>query len=363
MDSARTEGLKQNDTRRAERLKRSLIGGLRELGLGLVAIVFSFLVVAVLMVAVGVNPIAAYGALVRGSLGSLNGIGETLVRTTPLLLIGLGISIAFRGGMWNIGAEGQLLLGAIGATLAGLYLPEMPQIIHLPLLMLAGIAFGALWGAIPGYLRSKWGANEIVITIMMNYLAIFLLSYLVNGPMKDMNRVPPQPQTANLPPSALLPRLLPPTRTHAGIVIALVTTMIVWFILERTVLGYEIKAAGSNPIAAKQGGIRTVFTGTVAMLLSGGLAGLAGMSEIAGIHRRLLEGISPGYGYLAIAVALFGGLNPVGVLLSSLFFGALVVGADSMGRAVGVPVATVYLLQGLVLIFVLGRRILGLRRQ
>ncbi len=351
----------QDRPRRPSRIQRSLLGGARELGLGFMAVAVSFLVVALLMLLVRVNPIEAYTALIRGSFGSLYGIGETLVQATPLLLAGLGIAIAFRGGMWNIGAEGQLLLGAIGATIAGLYLPEMPAIIRLLLVMLAGIALGALWGAVPGYLRARWGVNEIVTTIMMNYLAIFLLSYLVNGPMKDMSRVPPQPQTARFPPSALLPKILPPTRTHAGILIALMATAAVWVVLRRTSLGYEIKAAGSNPAAAQYGGIRTVFTGTLAMVLSSALAGLAGMSEVSGIHHRLLEGISPGYGYIAIAVALFGRLDPVGVVLSSLFFGALLVGAEAMQRAVGVPVATVYLLQGLVLIFVLARRLLQRR--
>jgi simple sugar transport system permease protein len=352
---------KRDNGKKAARIQAAMIGGVRELGVGIAAVAASFLVVAVLMVIIGVNPVEAYAALVRGSFGSLNGLGETLVKATPLLLIGLGIAIAFRGGMWNIGAEGQLLLGAIGATIAALYLPDMPAILHLPLVMLAGMIFGAAWGAIPGYLRARWRVNEIVVTIMMNYLALYILSYLVNGPMKDMNRVPPQPQSATLPPSALLPKLFPPTRAHLGILIAIVAAVVVWFVLQRTPLGYEIKAAGSNPEAAEYGGIGTVVTGTLAMILSGALAGLAGMAEISGIHRRLLEGISPGYGYLAIAVALFGGLNPGGILLSSLFFGALLVGADAMQRAVGVPVATVYLLQGLVLIFVLARRLLRRR--
>ncbi len=335
---------------------------LGELAMGLAAIVAALAVVAVLIGLAGINPIDAYAALVNGSLGSLNGISETLVRATPLMLIGLGIAVAFRAGMWNIGAEGQLLLGAIGATVVGLYLPPLPGLIHIPLVMLGGFALGLVWAAIPGYLKAKRGVNEIVVTIMMNYLAVFLLSYLVTGPLRDNSRVPPMPQSPLLATSALLPKLIPATRAHAGFLIAILAAIAVWFVLERTTLGYEIKAVGANPTAARYGGINAILTATVAMMLSGGLAGLAGMGEISGVHRYLLEGISPGYGYLAIAVALFGGLNPVGIVFSALFFGALMVGAESMQRAVGVPIATIYMLQGLVVIFVLARRVLRRRR-
>jgi ABC-type uncharacterized transport system permease subunit len=336
---------------------------LRDVGGGLLAIAAALVVVAIMIAAAGIDPLAAYGALLEGSVGSVNGISETLVRATPLILIGLGIAIAFRGGMWNIGGEGQFYLGALGAVLVGVYLPPMPAPLHILLALLCGFAFGGLWAAIPGYLRVKRGANEIVVTIMMNYLATFLISFLVAGPLRDNSRVIPVPQTAPIASSAVLPRLIPQTRAHAGLIVAIIAAVIVWFVLERTALGYSIKATGENPDAASYGGINVAVAGTLAMGLSGGLAGLAGMGEVAGVHRYLLEGISPGYGYLAIAVALFGGLNPLGVVLSALFFGALMVGADAMQRAVGVPVATIYLLQGLVVIFVLARQVLVRRRR
>jgi general nucleoside transport system permease protein len=340
------------------RVRRRIPSGepLRDLGAGLLAILLALAVVAVLIALMGINPLKAYAALFQGSLGSRDGIGETLVRMTPLLLVGLGVSIAFRGGIWNIGAEGQIYMGALGATLAGLYLPRLPAAVHLPVTVLAGFLFGGLWGAIPGYMKGKLKANEIVITIMMNYLALFLVSYLVSGPMRDPNRMVAQAQTALIAEPAFLPRLMPGSRAHAGILLALLAAVLTWFLLHRTTLGYNIKAVGASPLVAAYGGVAAVSTITLAMFLSGGLAGLAGMGEVSGVHHYLLEGVSPGYGYLGIAVALLGGLEPLGVVLSAFFFGALTVGAETMQRSVGVPVAMVYFTQGLVVLFVLARR-------
>lgn len=365
LPSTPTSGKEQASfTSRLMRLVLQLaIKDLRDLVTGLLAILVAMVVVGIMIAAAGLNPLSAYRALLEGSIGSINGISETLVRATPLILIGLGIAVAFRGGMWNIGGEGQFYLGALGATLVGIYLPPMPAVLHILLALLSGFICGGLWAAVPGYLRVKRGANEIVITIMMNYLAAFLISFLVAGPMRDNTRLIPVPQTVRIADTAVLPRLIPQTRAHAGFIIAIVAAVLIWFLLERTVIGYSIKATGENPRAASYGGINIALAGTLAMVLSGGLAGLAGMSEVTGVHRYLLEGISPGYGYLAIAVALFGGLHPLGVVLSALFFGALMVGADAMQRAVGVPVATIYLLQGLVVIFVLARQVLLRRRR
>ncbi len=349
---------------RLPRLLLSVVAGyLRELGVGLLAILAAMVVVGFMIAAAGLDTLRAYRALLEGSVGSINGISETLVRATPLILIGLGIAVAFRGGMWNIGGEGQFYLGALGAALVGIYLPPMSPVVHVLLALLSGFTCGGLWAAIAGYLRARRGANEIVVTIMMNYLAAFLISFLVSGPLRDNSRLIPVPQTPRIVDSAVLPRLIPQTRIHAGFLIAIVAAVAVWFLLERTTVGYSIKATGENPEAARYGGINVPLISTLAMVLSGGLAGIAGMSEVTGVHRYLLEGISPGYGYLAIAVALFGGLSPLGVILSALFFGALMVGAEAMQRAVGVPVATIYLLQGLVVIFVLARQVLLRRRR
>lgn len=340
-----------------------LVRDIKELGFGFLSVIVALLVVAIMISASGINPLKAYQALVKGSLGSVNGISETLVRATPLIFIGLGIAIAFRGGMWNIGGDGQLYLGALGATIVGVYLPPTPPVIHISISLLSGFIFGALWAAIPGYLKMKRGTNEIVVTIMLNYLATFLISYLLSGPLKDDTRLIPIPQTRLIAETAVLPRLIPLTRIHAGFLIAIAAAFVVWLIIERSVLGYEIKAVGENAEAARYGGINVFRTGFIAMVLSGGFAGIAGMSEISGVHHYLMNGISPGYGFLAIAVALFGGLNPLGVVFSAMFFGALMVGAESMQRAVGVPAATIYLLEGLVVIFVLARRVLSRHRR
>jgi len=344
------------------KLKQLFLKDIKEVGFGLLAIIAALLTVAIMISAAGINSIEAYQALVKGSLGSINGISETFVKATPLIFLGLGITIAFKGGMWNIGGDGQLLLGALGGTIVGVYLPDMPPILHITLSLLGGFILGAFWAAIPGYLKLKRGTNEIVVTIMLNYLAVFLIAYLVSGPMKDTTQLIPIPQSREIAGSAVLPRLIPLTRIHAGFLIAIVAAIVVWFMLERTVLGYEIKSVGENKEAAKYGGINIFRAGLISMVFSGGLAGIAGVSEVAGVHHYLLDGISPGYGYLAIAVALFGGLNPIGVVFSAIFFGALMVGAESMQRAVGVPTATIYLLEGLVVIFILARHILTQHR-
>lgn len=333
-----------------------------ELGAAVIAVALALLIVAAFIKLIGNDPVEAYGALLRGSLGTRNGFAETLVRATPLLLAGLGTAIAFRCGLWNIGAEGQIYMGALGAALAGLYLPPMPIWLHLPIVLAAGLLFGGLWAALPGYFKATRKTNEIITTLMMNYLAIGIVGYLVSGPIKDPNLLIPQPQTATLPITARLPVLIPHTRAHFGVLLALAAAGLVYWLLWRTSLGYEIKSVGANPQAARYGGINVARNMMLAMAFSGALAGLAGAGEVAGVHGFLLDGISPGYGNLAIAVALLGGLHPVGIVVSSFLFGALMVGADAMQRATGVPSTTVYFIEGLVLIFVLARSVLLARR-
>lgn len=337
-------------------------GLLSELATVLAAIALAFLIVALFIFAIGKSPLAAYGALLNGSLGSRNGIGETLVMVAPLLLAALGATVAFRCSIWNIGIEGQLYIGALGATLAGLYLPPLPVWIHLPAVLVAGALFGGLWAALPGFFKARWNTNEILTTIMMNYLAVRLISYLVSGPMKDPKLFIPLPQSAPLPASAHLPIILAQTRAHAGILVAVLAAAVVYVLLWKTTLGYEIKSVGANPEAARYGGISVTRSIILSMLLSGALAGLAGAGEIVGVHFYLQENFTAGYGNLGITIALLGGLHPLGVMLASGFFGGLVVGAEAMQRSVGVPTTTVYFIQGLALIFVLARKVLQGRR-
>jgi ABC-type uncharacterized transport system ATPase subunit/ABC-type uncharacterized transport system permease subunit len=322
------------------------------------AVALALILVGGLITLMNVSPLKAYEAMWRGAFGTRNGLGETMVRAIPLLLAGLGVVVAFRCGLWNIGAEGQLYAGALGATLAGIYLPALPPVIHLPLVMLAGFVFGALYGALPGLMRAYRGANEIVTTIMLNYLAIYAVGFLVNGPLRDSNQLLPQPQSFPLVAAARLPKILVGTRAHAGIYIALAAVVVVYIVLWKTVPGFRIRIVGQNPTAARFGGINVNRYVVLAMALSGGLAGLAGMTEVAGVRGYLIPNLSSNYGYTAIAVALLGGLHPAAVTVSAFFFASLTVGADGLQRSVGVPTATVLIIQGLVLVFVLGRRVL-----
>ena len=326
---------------------------------GVAAIALALLLVGALILVMNVSPLKAYEAMWRGAFGTRNGLGETMVRTTPLLLAGLGVLVAFRCGIWNIGAEGQLYAGALGATLAGIFLPPMAKPLHLLLVMVAGFLFGAAYGALPGIMRAYRGANEIVTTIMLNYLAIAAVSFLVNGPLRDSNQLLPQPQSFPVVDAARLPKILAGTRAHAGIFIALAMIVVVYILLWKTVPGFRIRIVGQNPTAARFAGINVKRYIVTAMAISGGLAGLAGMAEVSGVRGYLIPNLSPGYGFTAIAVALLGGLHPVAAALAAFFFASLLVGADGLQRSVGVPSATVQIIQGLVLVFVMARRVLA----
>lgn len=317
-----------------------------------IAVLAAFVVGAVLIRMAGANPIQAYVALFRGAFGSVRGFSETVVKATPLALAGLGVAVAFKCSVWNLGAEGQLLMGAIGATGVGLAFSELPAPVLLPLTLLTAFAAGGLWGAIVGALRAWFNANELVVTLMMNYIAIFLVNYLVSGPWRDPSIA--EPQTAMISVNAQLPRLISSGRMHAGALVAIVCAVMTYILLFRTSIGYKIRVTGANAKAARYGGINVEMIVIIAMMISGGLAALAGMGEVAGVHLRLMDGISSGYGYTAIVVALLGRLHPGGVVLAALLFGGLLVGADAMQRVAAVPASLVQVIIGLILLFVLG---------
>lgn len=335
------------------------------LAVSLGAVVLALICGAVILVIIGADPWAAFRTLLFRPFSSKFGLSETLVKTGPLLLVGLGIIIAFRSGMLNIGAEGQMLAGTTAGSALALALPGLPAVILLPLTCLAGFLAGAVWGGIPGWLKARLGVNEILSTIMMNQIAIQGLLFLISGPMIDPDQVAygtGQPQSAELPKAAWLPRLVPQTRLHLGVAIALALAVLVYVFLWRTVLGYRLRAVGANQAAARYAGIAVERHLVLAMVLSGGLAGLAGIFEVMGVHHRLLEGVSAGYGFSGIVAALFGKLHPVGAVPASFLFGALLVGAEMMQRAVGVPAAVVITMEGLVVIFVVSSDILARRR-
>ncbi len=326
------------------------VGLLRTIITFAIAILAAMLVASVLILAIGKNPVTAYLAMFKGAFGSAYRASEVLVRTTPLLLTGLGVAFAFRTGMFNMGAEGQFAVGIIVGTLVMLHVPAGGFAVVLA--FLAAAAAGAAYGAIPGFLRAKMNVGEGIVTIMMNFIATLGLSWLLNGPLKDPSGY--LPQTALTPESAYLPILLEGTRLHLGFVVAVVVALLAYFVMFYMPVGFQMRATGCNREAAKYSGYKVPFMMVLSMMLSGGLAGLAGVIEVAGLHHRLMEGVSANFGWDAIAVALIGKQNPLGIILSAFLFAALKVGGNAMQSTQGIPSNLVDALQGLVILFALG---------
>ena len=293
----------------------------------------------------------AYVGLIGGSLGSPRAISETLLQATPLILTGLAVAVGFRAGLFNIGAEGQLYAGAATSVLVGFSLVGLPTVVHLPLAVLAGIAGGAAWGFIPGFLKARTGAHEVIVTIMLNYVAYRGVDWLLNQPF--FQREGRDDQISKfVEPTAELPRLIEGFRTHWGLVLALLAAIFISWLLFRSTKGFEFRAVGLNPSAARYAGMSIGGTLIMAMVVSGGLAGLAGASEMLGSNKTLSPGFSPGWGFDAIALALLGGARPLGVVFAALLFGALRAGATPMQAATGIPIDLVVVIQALVIMFI-----------
>lgn len=323
-----------------------------------------------MLLALGANPLQAYSALLQGAFGSWNAIAETTVKAVPLLLVGLGICIAFRASVINIGGEGQMIIGALAATTIGLIFTDWPGWLVIIMAMVTGFLGGAIWGAIPGYLKAYFRVNEILSTVMMNAIAVNLMNYLLRGPMIDPSQAELAskiPQTARLLQTFHLPRLVP-TRLHLGVLIAVILAFVVYVLLFHTTLGYRIRAVGHNPDAARYGGIRVRRQVVIALLLSGAFAGLAGAIQVYGLNYRMItDGSASGFtgsaGFNGIVAALFGQLHPLGTIPASFVFGALLVGANSLQRAMQVPSAFITALNGLVVVFVVSSEIWRRKRQ
>lgn len=338
--------------------------------LPVIAALAALAVGAIMLVFLGVDPLVAYRAMLVGAFGSPNALAETAVKAVPLLLIGLGICISFRAKVINIGGEGQMIVGALMATTLGLTIPDLPGWLAISLAMIFGFLGGAIWGAIPGILKAYFNVNEILSTVMMNAIAVQLMNFLLRGPLIDPNQaelLSKIPQTARLPDAYHLARWLP-TRLHAGVIIAVILAFVVYLLLFHTTLGYRIRAVGFNPEASRYGGIRVRRQVVIALLLSGAFAGLAGAVQIYGLNYRMItDGSATGFtgsaGFNGIVTALFGGLHPLGTIPASFFFGALLVGANSMQRISQVPSAFVIALNGLVVIFVVSSAIWQEARQ
>jgi len=324
----------------------------------------ALLIGALMLLALGANPVEAYTAMASGAFGSVNAFADTIVKATPLLFVGAGICISFRGGVLNIGGEGQLVVGALAATLAALTFNNWPGWAVIPACLILGFIAGGIWGAIPGALKASLNVNEILTTIMMNQIAVQGMNFLLRGPIMDPIQIEKGsfiPQTARFSLAADLPRLSP-TRLHAGVLLAVVVAILVWALLWRTTIGFRIRAVGMNPNASRRAGIHVGRYAVLAMLLSGALAGLGGATQVLGVHHRMFtDGSAAGFtgsaGFNGIVAALFGQLHPLGTIPASILFGAMLVGANKMQRAVQVPSALITALNGLVVVFVVGSEI------
>jgi simple sugar transport system permease protein len=340
--------------------KPSRFSGLGQKILVPVLAVFTALVIGGFIILIsGGNPLEAYKGLIEGAFGSPKAISETLIWSTPYIFAGLAVALAFKGGLFNIGAEGQLALGALAAAWLGYGLPKalgttIPAVIHVPLCVIGGALAGGLWGAIPGWLKARFGAHEVINTIMMNYIALGLVSFLLNGPMKDPSPTNVIARTPQIAESARIGTIFanPALRVHWGTVLAFIVAFLVWFLLWKMTVGFEIRTVGTSSGAARYAGINVGRTIILTMFLSGALAGLAGAVEVTGLNYRHELSFSLGYGFDAIAIALLGRTHPFGVVLAAILFGAMRSGATRMQFLTQIPVDIISVVQALILLFV-----------
>ena len=315
------------------------------------ALAVALVLVGGILSALGASPLVAYGTVLRSSLGSPGGLGQTLNKATPLLLGGLAVALGMRGGLLNIGVDGQIYLGAVLATGAAFMLGSgVVPVVGLPLVLLAGLVGGALAVLPAALLRAAWGVNEVFVTVMLNFIMVFLVEFLTTGPWNDpmAGEAISRPIAA----AARLPVLLPQLGAHAGILLALGLALALSWLLRRTVLGYQVRAMGDNPVAARVGGINLPVVSSLTLVCSGAIAGLAGAIEVSGYHQRLILGLSPGYGYMAILLAVLGKRGPIGVTLAACGFAVLLTGSDSLQRSVNLPASAVLLFQSVILLSV-----------
>jgi general nucleoside transport system permease protein len=321
------------------------------------AFLAAMLVTAFLFLSYGASPFQAYFALFHEPFGTLRGFGYSLVRMSPLALIALGTIVSWRSGFSYLGFEGCFVMGASATawlallTAPGARIGPVPFFLFLPLAILFGFAAGGVWAGLVGFVRARLGGNEVLISLMSNYVAIFILQYLVSGPMRAPGSLP---ETQLLPRATWLPFILPGTRAHAGILIAIAAAVLVWMLLQKMPLGYEWIVTGFNAAAARYAGIDVGRRILLAAFFAGGLGGLAGMVEVLGSQHRLMDGISGGVGFVGIVVALLARLNPVAVIPTALLYGGMSVGADAMQRRASIPSSITFILQSLTVLLVLG---------
>ncbi|PKQ29549.1 MAG: ABC transporter permease [Actinobacteria bacterium HGW-Actinobacteria-10] len=340
----------------------------QRVGTPLVSVILAIGVGSLIMWVSGYDPVAAFAALFKGSLGGPKQIGDTLLRSTPLILTGLAVAYGFRAGLFNIGAEGQLFMGGLAVAWLGVFMGGISWFITIPVLLVAAALAGAAWAFIPALLKARIGAHEVITTMMFTYIGRYYVSYLVVGPLKAEGQIP---QTVALPQGATLPRfralfsettleaipILNLGRAHTGILVAVAAAVVVWLILKYTTLGFENRAVGFNPWASETAGISVQWTTVKALCISGSLAGLSGAVEVMGVHHKLFDQFSSGFGFTGIAVALLAKNHPLAVVPAALLFGALSAGAGTMQLEADVPQKIILIIQALVIFLVAAEEI------
>jgi ABC-type uncharacterized transport system permease subunit len=332
-------------------VKREPLTGWAKVAIPIGAIMVTLLLSAVPILFAGGDLWKSYFYLFYGAVGTRYNLLETFVKASPLILTGLAVAFAFRAKFWNIGAEGQLLAGALMATVLGVHLGAIPPALVLPIIIAAGFLAGGIWASIPALLKTKLKVDDVVSTLLLNYVMLHIMGALLFGPLQQPGSS--WPRSSAIIKAACYPILLTRSRFHLGILISFLAVWIIWLINKKTIFGYRSKAVGVNIRAAHFGGINTTSVILWTALISGGLAGLAGVGELCALQYRLIMDISPGYGYSGIVIAMLGNLHPVGVLFSSLFFSVIIVGAQTMSRMTGVPTYIAEVIQGMALIVML----------
>lgn len=332
-------------------VKREPLPGWAKVVIPIAAIIVTLILSAIPILIAGGHLWKSYFYLFYGALGTRFNLLETFVKASPLLLTGLAVAFAFRAKFWNIGAEGQLLAGALTATVLGVSLGSVHGSLVLPIVIICGFLAGGIWASIPGILKTKLKVDDVVSTLLLNYVMIHIMGALLFGPLQQPGSS--WPRSSEIVEAAKYPILLARSRFHLGILLSFFAVFVVWFINRKTIFGYQSKAVGVNIRAAHFGGINTTSVILWTALISGGLAGLAGVGELCALQYRLIMDISPGYGYSGIVIAMLGNLHPVGVLFSSLFFSIVIVGAQTMSRMTGVPTYIAEVIQGMALMVML----------
>lgn len=320
------------------------------LGMSAFSILLSLLVSALIMLAVGYNPITAYSSMLNGAFGNVSALANTLSKSIPLLFCGLSFAFASKSGLFNIGGESQLYMGALASACVALAMQGMPRYIVIIAAMLAGMLAGGVMGALLGIAKAKLHLNEVIVAIMLNYIASLFCSYIVNGPLKAEGSMTPQTEAIDT--RYLFGNLIPRSQLTSALLVGLVFAVAMYFFFARTRSGFNIRAVGENAFAAEASGVNMGLTMILAMAVSGGIAGMAGMTEVFGKYGRFIDGFSPGFGFTGIAVAVLGNNNPFGIILTSILFGAMEAGAMKMSYVAGISTNMVMVIQGLVILFV-----------